>query len=168
VLKKEMDLQPDFVEFYNENHQRLIQAVALSIGDFDLASEAVDEAMAKGFFKWRRIGQGNPHGWVYRVAINFATDGFRRRRKDTRFEGYSPSTNLGFANIDPEIRSLLMALPLDQRKVIVLRYFFDWSQEQTAEALGIKEGTVKSRTNRALVVLKEKLEYGRTKAGCYE
>ena len=53
-------------------------------------------------------------------------------------------------SFEPELDAALAALPVEQRSVVVLRYLLDWSEFQTAEALDIAPGTVKSRLSRAL------------------
>jgi RNA polymerase sigma-70 factor (ECF subfamily) len=59
--------------------------------------------------------------------------------------------------IDPRVHNALRALDVDQRAVVVCRLLLDWSVEQTATALGIKPGTVKSRLSRALERLEREL-----------
>ena len=51
---------------------------------------------------------------------------------------------------DPSLERALAALPVEQRAVVVCRYLLDWSEFQTAEALQIAPGTVKSRLSRGL------------------
>ena len=72
-------------------------------------------------------------------------------------------SNVGTAGVErsPEdvatevdLRAVLAQLPWDQRAVLVLRFFDDLSQRETAAVLGCSEGTVKSRTNRALAKLR--------------
>ena len=58
---------------------------------------------------------------------------------------------------DPAIAAAIARLPLDQRSVVVLRYYLDWSTEEVAEALGVAPGTVKSRLHRALRRLESSL-----------
>jgi RNA polymerase sigma-70 factor (ECF subfamily) len=58
---------------------------------------------------------------------------------------------------DPDLQKELSALPVPQRAVIVLRVLYDWSQADTAEALGVPIGTVKSRLNRALANLERRI-----------
>ena len=56
-----------------------------------------------------------------------------------------------------DLERALRALPLDQRAVVVLRYYLDWSQEDVAAALDIPVGTVKSRIHRALKKLEQEM-----------
>jgi RNA polymerase sigma-70 factor (ECF subfamily) len=59
---------------------------------------------------------------------------------------------------DPELHRGISSLPVSQRAVIVLRVLHDWSQADTAEALGVPVGTVKSRLNRALANLARRID----------
>jgi RNA polymerase sigma-70 factor (ECF subfamily) len=142
--------QVSFDEFFRVHRDRIFQATALTIGDRDLAAEATDEAMIRAFERWRRVRlYDNPPGWVYRVAINWARSQLRRRkfRDDRRVPDVVDGDD---APTDPGLLAAVAVLPLEQRSVIVLRFFLDWSQSQIADALGIPVGTVKSRTGRAL------------------
>ena len=59
--------------------------------------------------------------------------------------------------LDDSFEQALRSLPLDQRAVIVLRYYMDWSQEDVAAALDVPVGTVKSRIHRALRQLEQEI-----------
>ena len=109
--------------------------------------------------RWDDVGRyANPSGWVYRVGLNWARS---RRRKWARevFRSESPDSEASPApEVDPALDEALAALPVEQRSVVVLRYLLDWSEFQTAEALEIAPGTVKSRLSRALERLAVALE----------
>ena len=70
-----------------------------------------------------------------------------------------PATGVSDAVVDHRVLIEAMAeLPLDQRVVLVLRYFDDQSEADTAATLGVPAGTVKSRTSRALAALSAALQ----------
>jgi RNA polymerase sigma-70 factor (ECF subfamily) len=142
--------QESFDDFFRVHREPIFRAIALTIGDRDLAAEATDEAMVRTFERWRRVRDyTNPPGWAYRVALNWARSRLRRRK----FRDDRPVPEVGGIDESPSDPTLLAAvavLPMEQRSVIVLRFFLDWSQEQIAEALDLPVGTVKSRTTRAL------------------
>jgi len=57
------------------------RALAVALGDPDLAREATDEAMLRAYARWSRVGAyDNPGGWVFRVGLNWATSWWRRVR----------------------------------------------------------------------------------------
>lgn len=137
----------DFTEFYAATRSRLVKAVTATIGDTDLALDAVDEAMTRAYQRWSRVATlDNPSGWIYRVAVNWATSALRRRR--VRPSGRHHFTELPPA-AEPDISRALAELDVRQRAVVVCRYLLGWSESQTATALNIPVGTVKSRLHRA-------------------
>lgn len=150
----------DFEWFYDRHRDRLVRGLGLALGDVDLAADAVDEAMTRAVQRWSTIsGYAEPEAWVYRVALNWATSRFRRRQRDRRYAPLLARSDrvTDEPGTDPRIRQALAELPVDQRSVVVLRFFLDWTVSQTAAAIGIADGTVKSRTSRALRALADRL-----------
>lgn len=151
-----------FDEFYGAHVQRIYRALAVTLGNDDLAREAVDEAMTRAYAHWRRVrGLDNPAGWVFRVGFNWATSWWRKVRReqgvltDDRHPRASATDPAAIA-----AREALAGLPLGQRAVIVCRVLLDLSTAETADALGVSEGTVKSRLSRGLSALRQVLEEG--------
>jgi RNA polymerase sigma-70 factor (ECF subfamily) len=132
------------------------------------AEDAAQDAFVKA---WRALGRfrtGAPFKpWLLRIVANEAHN--RRRSTGRRANlalraaaqepsgGAAPSPEA--AMLDAETRERLLAavnaLPDDQRTVVTLRYFVGLSEEETAEALDVARGTVKSRTARALERLRD-------------
>jgi RNA polymerase sigma-70 factor (ECF subfamily) len=145
-----------FEVFYRDRWQRIYRAVAVAIKDSDLAKEAVDEAMTRAYERWRTVSaMSNPEGWVFRVAMNWATSRLRRRGLRVR-ELETPSVTYQ-PEPEPGLVAAVRSLPRRQRDVVIARCLLDMSELDTAEALGIPVGTVKSRLNRGLAQLKEAL-----------
>ncbi len=143
-----------FGEFYSLHHDGVARALALTLGNADLGSEAADEAMTRAYQRWYVVsGYDNPAGWVYRVGLNWALSFLRRRRRTTPrpdIDGVAPQDP---TPRDPALAAALASLDPKHRSVVVLRYLMDWSVDQTAQALKIAPGTVKSRLHRALAQL---------------
>src|SRR5919204_3985918 len=131
------------------------------------AEEAAQDAFVKA---WRALGRfraGEPlRPWLLRIVANEARN--RRRSAGRRAAlalraAEEPSGDAApspeAALLDAEQRAHLLAaveeLPEDARLVVACRYFLGLSEEETAAALGIRRGTVKSRTSRALGRLRE-------------
>lgn len=148
----------DYATFYRSSYASVARALTLTLVDVDLATEATDEAMARAYQRWDHISSfESPEGWTYRVGLNWARSVVRRRR---RFQVVALPDDLegSVAEMgDPALRRALGRLPVDQRAVIVCRFLFDWSVEQTAKALHLRPGTVKSRLHRALAALQSDL-----------
>ena len=148
---------PAFEAFYRREATSLRRALALALGDADLAREAADEAMTRVYEHWTTIDQArNPAGWAYRVGLNWALS--RRRRNRWRDHRPIPERAAVAVPGDPELAAALAGLSVEHRSVVVCRYYLDWSVETTAEALDIPPGTVKSRLARALENLHRSLE----------
>lgn len=145
-----------FSGFYRTHWQGIARGLALTLGDPDLAAEATDEAMARAYPRWATLQHyDNPAGWVYRVGLNWARSYHRRASRLLPF-GPRAVTDLDTV-ADPAIRSALLDLDVKQRAVVVCRLLLDWSVDETASALEISPGTVKSRLHRALQNLERSL-----------
>lgn len=151
---------PSFAAFYPGVHDRVFRALALTLHDPDLAADAVHEALARAYARWPQVAAyDNPTGWVYRVALNWARSRFRRTAREILSAGPSPAGGAEMPEpADPELEAALQRLPVDQRAVVVLRLWLDWSVADVATALDIPPGTVKSRLSRALDRLRIELE----------
>jgi DNA-directed RNA polymerase specialized sigma24 family protein len=148
-----------FTDFFRESRTGLVRAVAVTIGDRDLAVEAVDEALARAYQRWARVGQlESPAGWVFRVALNWSTSVLRRRRRAPQPLGERGPTDVGPIG-EPDVLVALAELDVRQRAVVVCRHLLGWSEAETARALGIPAGTVKSRLHRATQYLTTRLDH---------
>ncbi len=152
----ETELALEFDEFYRDNRDRIYRALAVTLRNAPLAAESVDEAMTRALERWDQVGgYDNPSGWVFRVGLNWARQRFRRLGREL------PGTYIDGPVEDrlpePEVGRALGRLPHHQRAVVVARYYLDWSTDETAAALRVPAGTVKSRLSRALASLEKEL-----------
>ena len=156
-------LAPDaFEDFYRTRREQVFRGLTITLRDRDLAADATDEAMARAYQRWRTVrSYANPEGWVYRVGLNWARSRLRKSRREVG--GFRLEDRPGTAPFpsDPSLMAAVAALPLKQRSVVVLRFYFDLSTEQVAKALGVPKGTVKSRLSRALERLEQSVEVTR-------
>lgn len=139
-------------------------------GDREAASDCGQDTMIR---IWR--GLDKYHGdcafetWVYRVAANCCIDWLRKKKRD-RSESIEPLRETGFDPADPkagteeqvvkaeeqrQLREAIAQLPEEQREALVMTQLEGIPYGEAAERLGITEGTVKSRVNRAKSKLKE-------------
>lgn len=148
-----------FVAFYAGARDRVARALALTLADGALGAEAADEAMARAYQRWDRVGTfDDPAGWVYRVGLNWASSVLRRHRRAPM-----PPVERGSADVDPvaepTVRAALAELEVRQRAVVVCRFYLGLSERETAAALGTRPGTVKSRLHRGLRHLQTRLDH---------
>ena len=151
-----------FDSFVREHSQRLGRAAYLLTGDRHLAEDLVQTALAKVAFRWEQIvAKGDPAPYVRTVIIRTAI-GWRRRR----WHGEVPTSPLpdtpdtsAARNVDTRdrLRRALISVPPRQRAAIVLRFYEDLSEADTARAMGCSVGTVKSQTAKGLARLRDLL-----------
>lgn len=149
----------DFESFYRGGRDRVVRALALTLGDAHLAAEAVDEAMARAYQRWDRVSRlDNPGGWVYRVALNWSLSSLRRRLRPARFHRDREPQDVD-QPAEPTVLAALDELAVDQRAVVVCRFYLGLNEAETAEVLGIRPGTAKSRLHRGLRHLHARLAH---------
>jgi RNA polymerase sigma-70 factor (ECF subfamily) len=147
-----------FEAFYQTNRQHVFRALALTLGNPDLAADAVDEAMVRAYQHWRTVSTyDNQAGWVYRVGLNWARSRLRKRKREVLSDA-PPEQSAEITFSDPDLERAVMSLPIEARSVVVLRFYLDWSTDEVARALGIRPGTVKSRLHRAMNELRANLD----------
>ena len=144
----------DFSAFATSRWPGLVRLAFGLTGDRGLAEDIAQIALARAYVAWRRVSRANdPDAYLRRILINASNRRFRRRRV-TEQPGDPPDTPVdGPADLVGERAALLTALhqlPPRQRAVIVLRYWEQLSQAETAAALGCSEGAVKSSASRGL------------------
>lgn len=153
----------EFEGFARSQHAQLVATLALYCGDRWVAEELAQEALVRARERWDEVARmGSPGGWLHRVAINLANSRFRRRQAERRAYQRAGPDREGVelpATADAvAVREAIASLPERQRAVLVLRYFADLSVGQTAEAVGMTPGSVRSATYRALQVLREQFD----------
>jgi RNA polymerase sigma-70 factor (ECF subfamily) len=137
-------------------------------GDATDAEEAAQDGFVKAHRALRRFRRGQPfRPWLLAIVANEARN--RRRSRGRRAAlALRAAAEPGGAGNDPEeaalaaerrerILTAVERLRDDDRGVLACRYLLELSEDETAAALGIARGTVKSRTHRALSRLEEEL-----------
>jgi len=156
----------EFDEFVLARQQRMLRTAYLLCGDWHLAEDLTQNALAKVYVGWARIQRvDNVDAYVHRMLFRTYVDTYRRRRKQEILSAAVPDVadNAGGADIAyrGEVRMALLAalarVTPRYRAVLVLRFWEDRSIGEAAEALGISEGSVKSHTHRGLHQLRSVL-----------
>ncbi|HEX7083512.1 MAG TPA: sigma-70 family RNA polymerase sigma factor [Gaiellaceae bacterium] len=168
VLRAQRGDERAFAELVRSEWEVAFRVAVLTTGDAGEAEDAAQEAVAKAWRALLRFDPDRPlRPWLLRIVGNEARNrrrsAGRRARLALRATAATPS---GDAAPSPEStlvardeRRRLLAdldgLPDDARAVLTCRYLLDLTEEETAAALGLRRGTVKSRTARALDRLRE-------------
>ena len=151
----------EFAEFFRATWPRLFRTTYAVAGDRLLAEDALQAAFAKAYSQWDRVQSAqHPVAYVRRMAINEVLGVLRRpwfraeRSTDVLELRPLPSTEDHTVGRDALWRAVC-SLPPRQRAVVVLRYYEDLSEAETALVMGVSVGTVKSATSRALAKLRD-------------
>lgn len=147
-----------FEEFVAARYTALLRTAYLLTQDRDLAEDLVQTALAKSWLAWRRIRYDDPAPYVYRVLVNTYTAWWRRRWNSEYPTEELPQVGepaeAGAVEERTDLARALRRLPRRQRAVVVLRFYEDLTEAETARVLGCAIGTVKSQTSRALAKLR--------------
>lgn len=146
-----------FRAFVEENGATLLHAARLLTGDHHRGEDLVQTALTKVYLKWGRIDAPLPY--ARRALVNAHIDQTRRkwwgeRPSDDLPEVPQPPADVTASDLRDELRRLLAGLSARERAVVVMRYYCDLSEDETARTLGIPVGTVKSSCSRALARLR--------------
>lgn len=154
MMKKREGLpHRDLIAFCETQYPRLVGLVALYCGDALLAEEIAQEALARACRDWKKVrSMDRPEAYVYRIAINLAHSFFRKRAAELRARRHleSDAARPPLETADSELLDSVRRLPAKPRAVILLRYYLGMSVRETADALGVPEGTIKTLTRRGI------------------
>lgn len=149
----------DFRCYVTHRSPALLRTAYLLTGNRADAEDLLQTSLAKTYLAWDRIREREAlDGYVRRVMVNTQTSFWRRRRIDERPTEELPEVAGRDATADLDLHDALWralaGLPRKQRAAVVLRYYEDLSEAESAQALGVSVGAVKSATSRALAKLR--------------
>jgi RNA polymerase sigma-70 factor (sigma-E family) len=151
----------DFAQFIKAREQALQRTAWLLTGDWALAQDLVQTALARSWPRWERINRrDDPEVYVRRVMINTWITWSRRRWRGEK-ASLAVADSAARGDMAAEVtmrlalRDALATLNSRQRAVLVLRVYDDLPEAQVAELLNCSVGTVKSTMSRALARLRE-------------
>ena len=177
LLRRAQNGDPEAFGLLMEPLEQLVWRVCWHYtGNREAAEDCGQEAMIR---IWRNLGNYRGEcaleSWVYRIAANCCMDWLRKKKRD-RSVSMEPLREQGFDPADTSpgteeqvvakdersrLREAIALLPDDQREALILTQLEKVPYEEAAQALGVSEGTVKSRVNRAKARLREILSEGR-------
>lgn len=150
-----------FTRWATQRQQTLLRTAILLTGDRHRAEDLVQEALSAVAARWRRLATQDPDAYARAVVVRRNISWWRKHRREVAIPEVRGTSLEGLATRRdaPDRRMLLdqalAALTPRQRAVVVLRYYADLTERDTADALGVSVGTVKSQTHLALRRLRE-------------
>ncbi len=158
---------------YGVQYRPLVRLATLLTHDLGLAEEIVQDSFVALHQHWRRLRDPDAGaGYLRRAVVNRSRSALRHRGVVARYLARSAAASASddtavepsaetlalSAGTHADVLAAVRALPARQREALVLRYYLDLSEAQTAEVMGVSQGAVKSHTARALTALRRVLE----------
>jgi len=150
-----MTSRENFEGFVVARSPSLLRTAYLLTQDSHLAEDLLQTSLAKAWGSWSRV-ETSPEAYVRRILVNTYSSWWRRK-----WNGEAPTDDLPEQPQEQraletmhDVRTALAGLPKRQRAVVVLRFFDDLSEAETARILQCSVGTVKSQTSKALAKLR--------------
>src|SRR6478735_10697367 len=150
----------DFAAYLAARQPSLLRTAYLLTGNRHDAEDLVQTAFAKLYLSWDKVrDHGAIDGYVRRILVNEHNSLWRRAWKRREHAQEQPVLDRPVHDAPDdgtgsELWTLVQTLPRKARAVVVLRYYEELSEAETAATLGISVGTVKSQTSRALAALR--------------
>lgn len=149
----------EFTAFVQASQASLRRTAYLMCGDWQLASDYVQDALIRVYRHWPRLrGEAEARSYARKAVVSVVIDAKRRRSSTELPTAEVPDvparSDVTDRTADRDVLTRCLAqVPARQRACLVLRYYDDLSVSEVATALGISEGTVKSQTARGLGTL---------------
>lgn len=149
----------DFASYLAAREQALLRTAYALTGNLHDAQDLLQTALAKLYLSWDSVRDREAlDGYVRRIMVNEHTSLWRRAWKRREH----PTDDLPEAAVvdrqdlggSAQLWGFVQTLPRRQRAVVVLRYYEELTEAETAQVLGVSVGTVKSQTSRALTALR--------------
>lgn len=154
-----------FSEFVEARSASLFRTAFLLVGDHQLAQDLLQEALVKTLIAWPRLrDRANLDAYTRRIIVTTSIS-WRRRRSFHEWPSRALPERVGPDPVEDVVThdavvAALLTVPPRQRAAIVLRYYQDLTETQTAEVMGCSVGSVKSQVSAGLRRLRESLGAG--------
>ncbi|MFM9370550.1 SigE family RNA polymerase sigma factor [Streptomyces sp. Da 82-17] len=154
------DAAAEFHTFFERHYAELARLAYLLTGDADGADDLAADALLALWHRWDRVcAAEHPAAYARGVVANMARSrirsAVRERRRVTLFWGSGRGEACEGPDVPAvvDVQEALRSLPFRKRACVVLRHAFDLSERETARALGVSVGTVKSQTSKGMAEL---------------
>lgn len=151
----------EFTAFVEASQASLLRTAWLLTGNGAAAEELVQAALVKTYVAWPRVRRESATAYARKIVVRLHLDSTRRgHREPLTRTGSVPerASHDVYSESGDEILALLQYLPPRQRAIVVLRYYADASEADTARTLGITAGAVKSGASRGLATLRRLMD----------
>lgn len=162
-MKTEAAADAEFAALFAEHHGEALRLAHHLCGDWHRAEDIAADAFAKCYRHWRDGGIQHPRAYLRRAVVNEVNSRFRRLALERREAAARAADAPVWVAPDEQyadhelLDRVLRRLPPRQRATVVLRYYADLPERDTAAALGVSVGAVKSSTSRGLKRLQDLL-----------
>ena len=156
------DRDADFTAYLQARQARLLRTAYLLTGDQHQAEDLLQTSLAKLYLAWDKVrDRGSVDAYVRRIMVNENNSVWRRGWKRRELASgdlpeAAPVLDEYDEGVGAAVWAVVQTLPRKARAVVVLRYYEQLTEAETADVLGISVGTVKSQTSRALAALRER------------
>jgi RNA polymerase sigma-70 factor (sigma-E family) len=152
---------------FHAEHGRMLRLATVLLSDRASAEDVVQDAYASVYAAWDRIRDADAAvGYLHRSVVNGARSRLRRRvvagrsRPEPLADAASAEDAALAELVGGPLAAAVRGLPRREREVVLLRHWMDLSERQTAEALGLRPGSVKAYGSRGLAALRAQLDSG--------
>ena len=153
MFNKKIDKET-YISFITDNKEMLYRVAFGYLRDESKSLDAVDEAVYQGYVHRHDLREPKYlKTWLVRILINECLKIIRINKKELNTDVF-PESSQSFQEDSIHLRLAIENLPEDLKKVITLRYFGGFTISETAEILGIPDGTVSTRSRKALEMLR--------------
>src|SRR5215469_4836511 len=146
---------------YVRHYLELVRVAFALTGDWALAEDLAQEAFLRAWRSWGRFREAqSAQAYLRVIVVNLARSSFRRQVRDIRartgggWPGWAVADGEVTAGADIDLLRAVARLPIRKRACVVLRFYLDLPEAETAAVLGVSVGTVKSQTAKALRALR--------------
>ena len=145
---------------YELHREALLRFAVVLVGDRDEAEDLVQDSFVRSAGRLAAVASDDWGRYLRKVIVNAWRTRYRRRALERAWQRLWPSQESPVTDLDERDRVWrhVLRLPTRQRSCVVLRYYEDLTEEETAHLLGCSIGTVKSQTHRALSKLGAEME----------
>ncbi|MEV6282360.1 SigE family RNA polymerase sigma factor [Kribbella sp. NPDC051770] len=156
----QVSTRADFEAYVSARYGALLGLAYLLTQDRALAEDLVQSTLTRCWLSWHKVRAEDPTAYVRRVMVNTHTEWWRRRRggREVPTDDLAAVAPPAYGAVQlvehSDLMQALRRLPKRMCAAVVLRYFEDLSEAETADVLGCSIGTVKSQTHRALTKLR--------------